>query len=225
MKRCFGQLREVFVSLDVLLQHATSVVFDVETTGFGRESRIVEIAAVRLEGWQPAEEWQTLVHPEMSIPPMASRVHHIDDRMVEKAPKFAEVSHGFLHLLRDAVLVGHNIFTFDLHVLQRHFRDVLGMAPRLIAIDTLPLARKFFRLDSHKLTSLAEHLGIPLIAHHAMSDVYATAELWLHMSQKLMQKGCKSVGDVEHFGALRVIEGPMIPRFEQRPQATLLPRK
>jgi DNA polymerase-3 subunit epsilon len=209
---------------DALLEHGTYVVFDVETTGFGREARIVEIAAVRLEGFEPVEEWQTLIHPGIPIPYMASRVHLIDDAMVAGAPAFSQVCSSFLHLLRDAVLVGHNIFTFDLHVLQRHLREACGASPGLMAIDTLPLARQFYRLESHKLGVLAEHLRIPLVAHQAMSDVYATAELWLRMCERLAQRGCKRVGDVEHFKAFRHVDGPMLPRYADAPNERLYPR-
>ncbi len=211
--------------LDALLEQGRYVVFDVETTGFGRDARIVEIAAVRLEGWEPVEEWQTLIDPGIPIPWMASKVHRIENAMVADAPSFSQVCASFLHLLRDAVLVGHNIFTFDVPVLQRHLGEVFGVSPRLMAIDTLPLARQMYRLGSHKLSALAEHLRIPLTAHQAMSDVYATSELWLRMCERLLQRGCKRVGDVEHWRALRCVDGPELPIYAEAPKERLWPRR
>lgn len=210
--------------LEALLEHGRYVVFDVETTGFGKGARIVEIAAVRLEGWEPVEEWQTLIDPGIPIPWMASKVHQIDNAMVAAAPSFAQVCASFLHLLRDAVLVGHNIFTFDIPVLQRHLHEAVGVSPGLMAIDTLPLARQMYRLESHKLSVLADHLGIPLTAHQAMSDVYATSELWLRMCERLSQRGCKRVGDVENWKALKCVDGPDIPSYATAPNVRLLPR-
>ena len=223
-RELWGDRDHEAVFADALLHQCDVVIFDIETTGFGRETQIVEIAAIRLESGEPTAEWHSLIRPSVPISYAASRVHLIDDRMVKEAPSFAEIAPSLMHFLRDAVWMGHNIFTFDIPILQRHLRDILGGSPRLWAVDTLPLARRLFPLESHKLTLLAEHLSIPLIAHHAMSDVYATAELWLESTRRLAKRGIHRLGDLEHYRAWRHLPGLPLPSFSHAPQARLLPR-
>lgn len=207
-----------------LLQHISCVVLDVETTGLAGNARIVEIAAIRLDGWQPVAELQTLLHPGIPISPAATQVHHIDDLMVEHAPSFAHIAPGLAHLIQDAVLVGHNLFSFDLRFLVKELREVFGTGPANWAVDTLILARKLMSHSSHKLENLAGELQIPLIAHHAMSDVYATAELWMHLVRILMRRGGKQLLDISRFGALKQLDGSGIPRFSSTPAIPTLPR-
>ncbi len=207
-----------------LLQHISCVVFDVETTGLGGHARILEIAAVRLEAWQPVAELQTLVKPGVPISSSASQVHQITEDMVVDAPTFADVAPAFAHLLQDAVLVGHNIFSFDLRFIKKELRGIFGTGPNNWAVDTLPLARKLMEGTSHTLEGLSATLGIPLVAHHAMSDVYATAELWMHLVRVLMRRGGKQLFDVSRFKALKQLDGAGLPRFEEAPSFQALPR-
>lgn len=207
-----------------LLQHISCVVFDVETTGLGGDARIVEIAAVRLEAWQPVAELQTLIQPEVRISSSASQVHQITEDMVVNAPTFDEVAPALAHLMQDAVLVGHNIFSFDLRFIKKQLRAVFGSGPNNWAVDTLPLARKLMDGTSHTLEGLSATLGIPLIAHHAMSDVYATAELWMHLVRVLMRRGGIQLFDVSRFNALKQLDGSGLPRFNEAPDFTAMPR-
>ncbi len=207
-----------------LLQHLSCVVFDLETTGLGRKARIVELAAVRLDAWQPTAEIQTLIQPGIHIPSSAAKIHHITDDMVTDAPTFKQVAPQLVSLMQDAILVGHNIFSFDLRFLTKELREVYGVGPDHWAVDTLPLARKLMPGVSHKLGDLAADLNIPLIAHHAMSDVYATAELWMNLVRTLMYRGGKQLLDISRFSALRELDGVGLPRFEEPPFVPLLPR-
>lgn len=209
-----------------LLQHLSCVVFDLETTGLGSSARIVEIGLVRLEAWKPVYELQTLLQPGIPIPRSASKVHHITDSMVLSAPDFNEVAPQIAHMIQDAVLVGHNIFSFDLRFLMKQLREAFGAGPNNMAVDTLRLARKLMPGPSHKLGELSAKLNIPIVAHHAMSDVYATAELWMHLARLLMDRGGKQLLDVGRFKALRKLDGLGLPRYQEPPASAvpLLPR-
>ncbi|MCY4428258.1 MAG: exonuclease domain-containing protein [Halieaceae bacterium] len=148
----------------------TPVVVDVETTGFGRNDRIVEIAAITLNPvtWETIDEYDTLINPERDVGP--SGVHGISASMVEAAPTFTEIIASISRRLRNTVLIAHNL-AFDTRMLQYEFER------RGVAID--PGAGLCTYLATRKKLVLAckEH-KIPLCQQHrALADARATAEL------------------------------------------------
>ena len=93
------------------------VVFDLETTGAKPgPSRITEIGAYRVVNGRVTESFQTLVNPEMRIPPFIVGLTRITDEMVKDAPLFADVAAGFLEFIGDSILVAHNS-AFDMRFL------------------------------------------------------------------------------------------------------------
>ena len=64
------------------------IVVDVETTGFGRQDKILEIAAIALDPttWEIVDEYDTLINPQRDVGPTG--VHGISASMVEAAPTF-----------------------------------------------------------------------------------------------------------------------------------------
>ena len=148
----------------------TPVVVDVETTGFGRSDKIVEIAAITLDSvtWETIDEYDTLINPERDVGPTG--VHGITASMVEAAPTFSDAVAAIAARLQGAVLIAHNL-AFDARMLRYEFER------RGIAIDpgtglcTYLATRK-------KLVHACEELDIPLAyQHRALADARATAEL------------------------------------------------
>lgn len=64
-----------------LAKLATIICFDIETTGFGKEHRIIEFACQDLRGGENST-LQTLVNPERDVP--NEHIHGISTRMVNK---------------------------------------------------------------------------------------------------------------------------------------------
>ena len=106
----------------------TPVVVDVETTGFGRSDKIVEIAAITLDSatWETIDEYDTLINPERDVGPTG--VHGITASMVEAAPTFSDAIAAIAARLHGAVLIAHNL-AFDARMLRYEFER------RGIAID------------------------------------------------------------------------------------------
>ena len=102
------------------------VVVDVETTGFSRHDRIVEIAAVTLNTltWEIEDEFDTLINPERDVGPVG--VHGISASMVEAAPTFGEIVAALARRLHQGILIGHNL-QFDSRMLGLEFGR-LGVA-------------------------------------------------------------------------------------------------
>ena len=86
------------------------LVLDVETTGLDpQEDRIVQIALVSVEHGRVTQLGTTLVNPERSIPPQASAIHHITNRMTDQAPPWSVLwPHVEQYLFGADVIVAHN---------------------------------------------------------------------------------------------------------------------
>lgn len=164
------------------------VFFDIETTGFGAHSHIIQIAAVG-----PDSSYDAYVLPKIPIGARSTAVtgislkrdllwHH--GRVVE-AESITHALKGFFDFLGPGrvLLVGHNSKSFDSRVLittatNTGTIDVLKRRT-LGFIDTLPLFRKLFpRRKKHTLGDLHKSLiGEKFAAHNALADTLALRRL------------------------------------------------
>ena len=157
------------------------VIFDLETTGTSCQSdEVVEISAVKVVSGEIVDEFSTLVNPGMPIPYYASEVNGITDDMVADSPTFEGVLRNFLEFVGDAVLVGHNIHTFDMKFIQRDAQRYFGKSIGNDYIDTLQLARTYLpQLRHHRLVDLADYYGIDAEgAHRALNDCRMTQQVF-----------------------------------------------
>ena len=85
-------------------------VIDIETTG-GRadRDRITEIGIVITDGNTVFDSFESLVNPEMGIPPYITQLTGIDNEMVEDAPRFYEIAKKIVELTEDTIFVAHNV--------------------------------------------------------------------------------------------------------------------
>jgi len=91
---------------------AVFAVFDVETTGLSaaQGDRVVEIAAVILDDqFRVLRIFDSLVHPDRTIPNLVSQIHGISDSDVRYAPKFADLIPELMDCFAGVThLVAHN---------------------------------------------------------------------------------------------------------------------
>ena len=149
------------------------VVFDLETTGISYATdEVVEISAVKVQNGKVVDEFTTLVNPGCPIPYYASEVNGITDDMVADSPSFEKALSDFLTFVGDAVLVGHNIHTFDMKFLYRDAERFWGETIGNDYIDTLQIAKAYLPgLRHHRLVDLADYYGIDAEgAHRALND-------------------------------------------------------
>ncbi|MCL2748085.1 MAG: 3'-5' exonuclease [Oscillospiraceae bacterium] len=157
-------------------------VIDFETTGLDPKiDEIVEFAAVRVEDGEIGLHIAQLCQPSGPIPPGATRVHGITDRMVRFAHPFSEYLSTFLDFIGQDTLVGHNL-PFDFGFLQAACaRAGCSFAPKKLC--TLQMARRLYpQLPSRRLSAVAAHLGVKSCGYHrALGDAMATAGILLKM--------------------------------------------
>ena len=154
---------------------------DLETTGLSlSQDKIIEVSAVLYDEYGVEEGvLSTLIKPGIRIPPAASRVNRISDEMVRSSPTFAAVAPALADALRNRILVGHNVISFDARFLASEFAAAGLEMTHHSVLDTLHLSRKAYPyLKSHKLSILCDLAGIEnKMAHRAESDARATWHL------------------------------------------------
>jgi len=158
------------------------VAADVETTGLSAPDghRVCEIAFLRFLRGTVVDSFVSLVNPLRPIDPGASAVNGITDRMVARAPTFADLFPRILDFLGEDPLVFHNA-PFDLSFLRSEARIAGGAWPGNRVIDTLALARRAGRFRSNSLSHICSELGIGNGFHRAEADAYAAGKLLLHL--------------------------------------------
>ena len=195
---------------ELLLERATFVVVDLETTGLRPgTSAICEIGAVRIRELEPAGEFETLVDPGLRIAPGASRVTGLRNEQLRGAPRPPEAVRRFLDFAGDAVLVAHNA-RFDLAFLDRETELLTGSRIAAPVVDTVLLARTLLagRVKGFSLGQLAWWLGTDARpCHRALPDAQATAELLLALIGLAQERGARTVADLGALAATRGAAG------------------
>lgn len=161
------------------------IFFDTETTGNTEKDFLCQIAYKTGD-----ESFVGFYKPPIKIPPEASAVHHITNKMVENELSFKESGdkEKIKSLFEDenSVVVAHNA-SFDLVMIKKE-----GIEPKKF-ICTLRLARyldpegKIERYNLQYLRYLLE-LDVEATAHDALGDVLVLEKLYERLKNKLMEQ-------------------------------------
>ena len=163
---------------------ADYIVVDVETTGLSpSRDEVVQLSAVRFEGFEPVEAFDTLVRPRKGISVEATQVNGISEADVANAPYIEQVISDFDSFISAGLpIVGHNI-EFDYKFLGRVgsliTRQSAGMKFKFY--DTLSLTKRTYPdYQKYNLDYLFRHIyGIVRNnAHNSLSDCVATGLLF-----------------------------------------------
>ncbi len=171
------------ISLINKLHQAPMCFVDVETTGASSDfgDRIIEIGIARFENGQEVAQLSQLIDPQRRISPGVVALTGITPDMVAGQPTFDQVLPRVTELMKDAVVVGHNV-RFDLSFLHGEYRRarvpfVESIGPAHV-IDTLRIARRRFGRGGNGLQVLSRTLGIvPIAAHRAYADAVTAFHL------------------------------------------------
>jgi DNA polymerase-3 subunit alpha (Gram-positive type) len=181
---------------------ADFVVFDIETTGLNpKHDKIIEIAAVRIEGGQVAETFTALIDPHEPLSEKIKELTGIEDEHLTGQPGIEEILPRFLEFARGAVLVAHNA-GFDTGFV-REACSQHGYPYELTSVDTLGLSRLLLKdLKRHRLNMVAKHLGVKLENHHrALDDAAATAEIFIKLVARLREEGVTDLNGLTRFAS------------------------
>ncbi len=173
-------------------------VLDLETTGFSaKNEKITEVGILKIKNGEVIDEFSCFVNPEKHIPARVTEVTNITDDMVKDAETIDKVFPKILDFIKDTVIVAHNA-GFDIGFLKQNARN-LGYEFDFTYLDTLSLAKQLYpEYKRYKLEKIAENLGIKVeVAHRALDDVKTTVQVFNKMMELLIEKGVKTVDDVD----------------------------
>ncbi len=185
------KVKSVFELNEILPDELTKkqyVIFDLETTGLDfMNNGITEIGAVKLVDGKVVEQFTTLVKPDYRISQENFEITGISEEMVKDAPKISAVIPDFMKFIEGSILVAHNA-DFDMKFLKR-FAGAEDYEVKNQVIDSVEVARSTLaQLRRHDLHTLAEHFGVVFHHHRALSDAYATAEIFIELMK--IKHGC-----------------------------------
>ena len=161
------------------------IFFDTETTGVNDIDFLCQLAYKTGD-----EQFCELYKPEIKIPPEASSVHHITNKMVEEKPSFQESTDykKIKSLFEDenSIVVAHNA-KFDLAIIKKE-----NINPKNV-ICTLRVTRaldKENKIPQHKLQFLRYFLNIEIeaTAHDALGDVLVLEKLFERLIDKIKKE-------------------------------------
>lgn len=148
---------------------------DLETTGtHPRTDRILEVGVVLVEADGSVREWQSLIDPEVSVPPFIENFTGISNADVAGAPRFADIADELFVLLQDRVFVAHNA-RFDYGFLRHSFQRA-GLKFHRQPLCTVKLSRRLYPAYSrHNLDALIGRHGLTVKdRHRALGDAQMT---------------------------------------------------
>jgi DNA polymerase III epsilon subunit family exonuclease len=188
----------------LLLEEATFVVFDLETTGLRPgEARPCEVGAVRIRGLELEERFQTLANPGARLQPAVAALTGLRDEQLRRAPPVGAVVRHFLDFAGDAVLVAHNA-RFDLAFLDNETMRLTGRRVAATVVDTVALARRLLGRRPANLAALSRHFVTDAKpCHRALPDAEATAEILLALIGMAQERGARTVADLVELAATR----------------------
>jgi DNA polymerase-3 subunit alpha (Gram-positive type) len=184
--------------IDQMLNDATYVVFDIETTGLSViYDTLIEIAGVKIKSGTVIDRFSTFINPMKPISEFTSELTGITNADVQNAPKLEEALQKFYEFSKDAILVAHNA-SFDLGHIYENYRRLNISSLIQPSIDTLMLAKVVFPdRQRYSLDQLCKFLKVPMNGHHrAINDAEATHEVFLHLLREVKKAGINRFQDL-----------------------------
>jgi DNA polymerase III epsilon subunit-like protein len=172
----------------------TLVSFDLETSGFSPHlHEILEIGACAIESYQAPRvtHFHELIKNTRPIAAANTSVHGLSAQDLESSADVGTVLQAWKmelnQLLLAPSLLAHNAI-FDLgHVFAHgHKANIFCFPDGAPVYDSCILARKLFKkkhtlMANAKLSTLAQAFDVELTQHHALSDAWACALVFLRM--------------------------------------------
>ncbi len=157
--------------------------WDCETTGVDAVlDRLCSLGVTVLNPDHTRRRWETLINPEIPIPPEVTAIHGITDEMVKDAPKFRDIAQKFVAGLAGKDFLLYNGRRLDLPVVDESLRRE-GLKLNLEGVRVIDAFGIFSKKERRDLSTFVEkftgrsHEG----AHGAAADAEGTLDGWLGM--------------------------------------------
>ena len=161
------------------------IFFDTETTGNEQKDFLCQIAYKMGD-----EKFAGLYKPEIKIPPEASAVHHISNKMVADKPSFKKS--GDLEKIKklfedkNTIVVAHNA-PFDLMMIKKEGIEPKNFICTLRVVRHLDTEGKIERYNLQYLRYLLD-IEVEATAHDALGDVMVLEQLFERLKKKMKEQ-------------------------------------
>lgn len=185
--------------------HTEYVVFDIETTGLSaKHNKIIEIGAVKVKDGEVTGRFSEFINPEVPIPYQIEQLTSINDEMVMDAPTVDVILPRFIEFCKDAIVVAHNA-AFDTGFVKKFAND-LGLTFTNTILDTMTLSHVLLpELGKYTLDRVCKAFNVKNEHHHrAIDDAEATAKVFMHLFDMLVEKGIERIDDINKMGQASV---------------------
>lgn len=172
------------------------IAFDTETTGFGSNARIIELAIVELVGGEVVDEWASFFNPPVNWEDRdvmrALEINQLTPEMLADAPQFEDVAqHVWSEFNKADVWVAHNI-DFDLRMVRQELARVSLDLPK-VSVHACTQCIDFHTdkvSTGWKLSDLANRYKVPqqLPAHRALADAKTAGLLFAKQLKHLPEE-------------------------------------
>lgn len=149
-----------------------AISIDLETTGFGKTDRIIEIGAIVLDTdtLQIIGQLETLINPMRNVPEESTKIHGLHASDLSLAPTFEEIADDLLKFLGSHKIIAHNA-DFDLKFLSQEFARV----GKPINFDNVTCT---YKITGQRLNVACEQISFEFAHHSALEDAKATLAIW-----------------------------------------------
>ena len=159
------------------------VAIDFETANNVRSS-VCSIGIAKVKNGKIEEEVHTLINPLSEFHYYNTKIHGINEYMVQDAPTFEEYWPNFKQFIDNETIIAHNA-SFDIGVLRDSLKRIHESEPNFQYGCSYRIAKKVWpNLYNHKLSTVANYLSISLRHHDALEDARASALIALEAMKK-----------------------------------------
>jgi DNA polymerase-3 subunit epsilon len=153
-----------------MIQDKLLTFIDLETTGgkFQRD-RVIEIGIIQYLNGELVNQFETLVNPECFLPSMITKITGIRESDLVNAPTFEQIYLQVYDLIKDSVLVAHNV-NFDYGFLKAEF-DRFGISLNNKTVCSVRVSRLLYpEHKKHSLDSIIERFNFSCDRRHRALD-------------------------------------------------------
>lgn len=161
-------------------------IVDIETTGFSLASdEIIELSAIKVRNLKRVENFSMLINPRKNISSFITGLTGISNAMVRNQPDIKIVLKKFKDFIQNDIILGHNV-RFDAGFIHREMKINFNENFSNDLVDTVALAKKTYRLENYKLSTIAKHLNIDTKgAHRGLKDCEMTYLIYKDIKNRL----------------------------------------
>ena len=199
----------------IVLEDATFVIFDIETTGFSIDfCEIIEIGAVKVKHGMIVDSFSEFVKPSGPITEFITKLTDITNDMVADADNIEGVIKRFKEFIDGTILVAHNAHFdtgFIYHTMKK-FNIFDGIYP---CIDTLELAHVLYgaQLKKFNLGALAKNLKVDVEQlHRAIHDARTTNNVFMKMLGDLQERNIRNYNELNSLIDIDELSKLVIPK-------------